>query len=99
MRSRFTGSTNLMLEVSQRFRAWRERARRESAGWREQRKMELALAELRTMSDAQLADIGLSRSQLTREGLSLSAERRRMVQECTVIFPFQSASNDDGSVQ
>jgi len=98
MSYRFTRSTNLMLALSQRFRAWRERTRKEIADWREQRKMELALAELRTMSDAHLADIGLSRSQLTTEGLSLAAERRKWSQDLIVIFPYQSTKNDDASV-
>lgn len=46
------------------------------AGW-EQR----ALAELRRMSDRELADIGLSRSDLTLEGLTIAGSKRALEQD------------------
>ncbi len=45
-------------------------------GW-EQR----ALAELRRMSDRELADIGLSRSDLTLEGLTIAGSKRALKQD------------------
>jgi uncharacterized protein YjiS (DUF1127 family) len=45
-------------------------------GW-EQR----ALAELRRMSDRELADIGLSRSDLTLEGLTIAGSKRAFKQD------------------
>ena len=46
------------------------------AGW-EQR----ALAELRRMSDRELADIGLSKSDLTLEGLTIAGSKRALKQD------------------
>lgn len=45
-------------------------------GW-EQR----ALAELRRMSDRELADIGLSRSDLTLDGLTIAGSKRALKQD------------------
>lgn len=49
---------------------------RQDVAW-EQR----ALAELRRMSDRELADIGLSRSDLTLEGLTIAGSKRALKQE------------------